>query len=128
MQESNDSVLSDSDRASLSQAEQEAIIQAYNDVLLEFAACSGEAPDDEALDVIRKHFKKTIKKGMMTSGVEIWAEPYKSFGLKYVCKIAKRHKKSCDADLDDFADATIKKARKACEQVVASPQIGLLCP
>lgn len=128
MNDSSDPILTESEKSALTDAEQDAILQAYQDVLVEFAACFGETPDADAIKVIKKHFKATIKKGMLTSGSEIWAEPHKSFGLKYVCKIARRHKQCCDSDLDDYAKGTIDKAREACGQVVPASKIGLLCP
>ena len=105
--------------------------EAWNDVLIEFARCSGYFPEGDILDEIKELFDNTIGAGITGIGVA-WEEPLRSFGLRHVCKIAKRYKRCCDeTSLTETTDAVVEQARKSCEVLEAQGKLGetgVLCP
>jgi hypothetical protein len=107
---------------------------AWQDVLMEFARCSGVLPEGDVLAKIEKLFEDTIENGIRNHGAG-WDEPIRSYALKHVCKIAKRSACDCDVSADDLVSTTtivIEDARKTCTKLAKSnkmkaDEIGILC-
>ena len=108
--------------------------------IAEFGRCLGTDYDEELLERVRTLFDWTIGKAI-TNGVE-WEEPIRSYGLRHVCKIARKVGKCapCEGpsadELEDVYKDVIKQAKKTCGKLVEKKErsrddgavkIGILC-
>jgi hypothetical protein len=105
--------------------------EAYLQAVIEFVRCSGAALEGKLLEKFNEIFNKTIGDAIMNNGVK-WQEPIASYGLRHICKIARRASRCADCsgmtedDLDEAADKVIERARAVC--TLAGGEIGILCP